>query len=130
MVVVVKWKAVEAALGLRVALPSALCHCGDVLSKSWVCARYQRISASAAAGHVICLHTWVRVLGNQTSKLHFAPRFLSGGEAHDHLRLGGARINEQVALREAGSELQARAEAKVLQAVQLGRFDRSGRLRA
>ena len=92
MVVVVKWKAVEAALGLRVALPSALCHCGDVLSKSWVCARYQRISASAAAGHVICLHTWVRVLGNQTSKLHFAPRFLSGGEAHDHLCLGGARI--------------------------------------
>ena len=42
---------------------------------------------------------------------------------HDHLRLGGARINEQVTLHEVGLELQARAEAKVLQAVQLGRFD-------
>ena len=62
--------------------------------------------------------------------VHFAPRFLSGGEAHDHLRLEGARIDEQVALREAGLELQARAEAKVLQAVQLGRFDRGGRSRA
>ena len=62
--------------------------------------------------------------------VHFAPGFLFGGEAHDHLRLEGAGIDEQVALREAGLELQPRTEAKVLQAVQLGRFDRGGRSRA
>jgi hypothetical protein len=62
--------------------------------------------------------------------IYFAPRFLSGGEAHDHLRLKGAGVNEQVALREAGLELQSRAEAKVLQAVQLRRFDGGGGSRA
>ena len=62
--------------------------------------------------------------------VHFTPGILFGSEAHDHLRLEGAGIDEQVALREAGLELQPRAEAKVLQAVQLGGFDRGGRSRA
>lgn len=62
--------------------------------------------------------------------VHLAPRLLFRSETHDHLRLERTRVDEQVALREAGLELQPRAEAKVLQAAQLRRLDGGGGPRA
>ena len=62
--------------------------------------------------------------------IHLTPRLLTRRKAHDHLRLQRARVDKQIALREARLELQPRTKAKVLQSVQLRRLDRSGRPRA